>query len=281
MHSEVSDERARFQREVIALARISHPNVLPVFDVSTDPDDPYLVLNYCPDGTLADRLQAGPLTLAETRELARQTSAGLAAMHAASVIHRDVKPSNILRLRDRWLVGDLGIARLDDQAALTETGARIGSRNTGRRETARGQECTPAVDVYGGLGCVLYEALTGQKVFAGGSPVATGFLHADDAPTPVAVAHRASRSRAGDAGRANAGQGPRSPPDCCDDPPSPRHAGPGHRNPDSAGLGAERRRHCPPDCPTADGHRSNPPLPTGRRASRTGAVQARNAADSS
>ena len=178
------DERARFQREAIALARISHPNVLPVFDVSTDPDDPYLVPNYCPDGSLADSLQAGPLTPAASRELARHTSAGLAAMHAAGIIHRDVKPSNILRLRDRWLIGDLGVARLDDEAALTQTGARIGTPQYWAPETARGEECTPAVDVYG-LGCVLYEALTGQKLFAGGSPVATGFLHATAPPPPL------------------------------------------------------------------------------------------------
>ncbi|MDX6376162.1 MAG: eukaryotic-like serine/threonine-protein kinase, partial [Gaiellaceae bacterium] len=179
-----ADERARFEREAIALARISHPHVLPVFDVSTDADDPYLVLNYCPDGSLADRLRRGPLAAAEARELVRQTSAGLAAMHAAGVIHRDVKPSNILRLADRWLISDLGIARVDGQTALTETGARIGTPQYWAPETARGEECTPAVDVYG-LGCVLYEALTGQKVFAGGSPLATGLLHATAPPPPL------------------------------------------------------------------------------------------------
>jgi serine/threonine-protein kinase len=185
LHDDVlgsADERARFGREAIALARISHPYVLPVFDVSTDADDPYLVLNYCPDGSLADRLRLGALDPSDARELARQTSAGLAAMHAAGVIHRDVKPSNILRLADRWLISDLGIARVDDQTALTETGARIGTPQYWAPETARGEECTPAVDVYG-LGCVLYEALTGQKVFVGSSPVATGLLHAT-APPP-------------------------------------------------------------------------------------------------
>ena len=184
---EDADARVRFQREAIALARISHPHVLPVFDVSTDADDPYLVLNYCPDGSLADLLRQGTMTAPDARELARQTSAGLAAMHAAGVIHRDVKPSNILRLADRWLIGDLGVARVDDHTALTETGARIGTPQYWAPETARGEQCTAAVDVYG-LGCVLYEALTGQKLFDGGSPIATGLLHAT-APAPPLPSH--------------------------------------------------------------------------------------------
>ncbi len=176
------DGQVRFAREAVALARIAHPHVLAVFDVSTDPRDPYLVLGYCPDGSLADRLKTGALGPAATGDLARQVSAGLVAMHAAGVIHRDVKPSNILRQGDRWLIGDLGIARVDDHPTLTETGARIGTPQYWAPETARGEACTAAVDVYG-LGCVLYEALAGHKVFQGDTAIATGLLHAT-APTP-------------------------------------------------------------------------------------------------
>ncbi len=177
-----TEEQARFAREAVALARIAHPHVLAVFDVSSDPRDPYLVLSYCPDGSLADRLKIGALTPAAARDLARQVSSGLVAMHAAGVIHRDVKPSNILRQGDRWLIGDLGIARVDDHHTLTETGARIGTPQYWAPETARGEACTAAVDVYG-LGCVLYEALTKQKVFRGDTAIATGLLHAT-APAP-------------------------------------------------------------------------------------------------
>ena len=252
------DARVRFQREAIALARISHPHVLPVFDVSTDATDPYLVLNYCPDGSLADLLRQGTMTAPDARELARQTSAGLAAMHAAGVIHRDVKPSNILRLADRWLIGDLGIARVDDHTALTETGARIGTPQYWAPETARGEQCTAAVDVYG-LGCVLYEALTGQKLFEGGSPIATGLLHATASAPPLPSHVERADPGTGDARDANAGEGPVDAPDRRVDPASPRSrpaAAPRSRH-----SGSLRRR--PPRQPFAF-HRSSGG-PDGRR----------------
>ena len=122
-----SDARARFGREALALARVSDPHVLGILDVSTDPHDFYLVTDYCDGGSLADRLRAGRMMIPDVRSLAREASAGLAAIHAAGIIHRDVKPSNILRLAGRWVIGDFGIARLDGDATLTQTGAVIGT----------------------------------------------------------------------------------------------------------------------------------------------------------
>jgi serine/threonine protein kinase len=174
--------RARFEREALALARVSDPHVLPVFDVSADADDPYLVTAFCPDGTLADRIGSGPLTCQAVRELVHDVGAGLVAMHRAGIVHRDIKPSNILRLDGRWVIGDLGIARVEGDPSLTQTGAVIGTPDYWAPETARGQAPTPAVDVYG-LGCVVFEALSGQPPFRGASPLETGLLHAT-ATTP-------------------------------------------------------------------------------------------------
>ncbi len=171
-----SDARARFVREALALARLADPHVLGVFDVSTEPHALYLVTDYCADGSLADRLRAGRLPVADVRNLAREASAGLAAIHAAGIIHRDVKPSNIFRLAGRWVIGDFGIARLDGDATLTQTGAVVGTPDYWAPETGRGDRPTQAVDIYG-LGCVLYEALVGRPVFRGDTPLATGLLH--------------------------------------------------------------------------------------------------------
>jgi eukaryotic-like serine/threonine-protein kinase len=178
------ETRARFAREAYALARVSDPNVLAVFDVSAEEDDSYLVTDFCPDGSLADRLRLGALTPVEVRDLARDVSAGLVAMHAAGIVHRDIKPSNILRLGGRWVIGDLGIARVDGAAPLTQTGAVIGTPDYWAPETARGAEPTRAVDMYG-LGCVLFEALSGRPPFRGDSPLATGLLHTSAAPPPL------------------------------------------------------------------------------------------------
>jgi serine/threonine-protein kinase len=184
-----TETRARFAREAHALARVSDPHVLAVFDVSTDADDSFFVTDYCPDGSLADRLRQGALTSCEVRALAHDVGAGLVAIHSAGIVHRDIKPSNILRLGGRWVIGDLGIARVDGDASLTYTGSVIGTPEYWAPETARGAVSTPAVDVYG-LGCVLFEALSGRPPFRGDTPLATGLLHANAATPPLPEAIR-------------------------------------------------------------------------------------------
>jgi tRNA A-37 threonylcarbamoyl transferase component Bud32 len=175
------EARARFEREAFALARVSHPHVLPVFDVSTDDDEAYFVTAFCADGTLADRIRTRPLTCPEVRDLVHDVAAGLVAMHQAGIVHRDNKPSNILRLDGRWVIGDFGIARVEGDSALTQTGAVIGTPDYWAPETARGATPTAAVEVYG-LGCVAFEALAGRPPFRGATPLETGLLHATAAP---------------------------------------------------------------------------------------------------
>jgi serine/threonine-protein kinase len=157
----------RFQREARLLARLNHPNILAVHD--SHPADEggllYYVMDYAPGETLASELARGPLTPAALAQLSRDLLGALAYAHAASVIHRDVKPSNIFVLSGRYLLGDFGIARLlvEEEAtdSVTADGAQPGTLAYMAPEQLAGRSVTPAADLYA-AGMVLYEAATGR-----------------------------------------------------------------------------------------------------------------------
>jgi eukaryotic-like serine/threonine-protein kinase len=152
--------RKRFLREARLAARLSHPNVVAVFDAGeADGGRPYIVMEYVDGTTLEGR---GPLPPAEAVALAVQACHGLAHAHAAGLVHRDVKPHNLLLRTDGTLkVADFGIARAAEATALTQVGSILGTAAYLAPEQAAGEEVTPAADVYS-LGAVLYELLTGQ-----------------------------------------------------------------------------------------------------------------------
>lgn len=156
--------RERFLREARLAASLSHPNVVQVFDAGRDhAGHPYIVME-CVDGeTLAAELaRRGRLPVDRVLALGRQACAGLAEAHAAGLVHRDVKPHNLLVRPDGTLkVADFGIARAAAAAGLTQTGAVLGTAAYLAPEQAAGEEVTPAADVYA-LGAVLYEALSGR-----------------------------------------------------------------------------------------------------------------------
>ena len=155
--------RTRFLREAKLAARLSHPNVVSVFDTGEDGGRPFIVME-CVDGeNVAEILRRrGRLPVDEALALARQAAAGLTHAHAAGLVHRDVKPQNLLVAADGTLkVADFGIARAAELTALTEQGTVLGTAAYLAPEQASGEPVTPATDVYA-LGAVVYELLAGR-----------------------------------------------------------------------------------------------------------------------
>lgn len=179
---------ARFEREATILGRLSHPNVVPVYATGNDDGRPYLVMAHV-EGLSLDRvLQDGPLPVDDAVGLAADVAAGLAAAHRAGVVHRDVKPANIVCGADGTpRLVDFGIARADDLTSVTAADSVLGTASYLSPEQARGEVPGPASDVYA-LGCVLYEALTGHPPFAGSSALAVAYRQVHDDPVPPSSA---------------------------------------------------------------------------------------------
>jgi eukaryotic-like serine/threonine-protein kinase len=178
----------RFRAEACTAARLSHPNIVAVFDSGSDAGVHYLVMEYVPGQTLAQLLRRrGPLPPWRAAELTSQVCAALATAHAHGVVHRDVKPGNVLLDRDgRVKVADFGIAKAAAAPALTGDGMVLGTAAYLSPEQAQGEPVDPRSDVYA-LGCVLYELLTGAPPFgsaATSSPVAVAVRQVSQAPEP-------------------------------------------------------------------------------------------------
>ena len=158
--------RERFLRESRLAARLDHPNVVPVFDAREEDGELIVAMRLVEGGDLKQRIAAeGPLPPAEAVELLGQVAAALDAAHAAGIVHRDVKPHNILLEGDRAYLTDFGLAKaLGDSGVLSGTSI-VGTVEYMSPEQWRGESVGPAADVYS-LGCVLYEALTGIVPYA-------------------------------------------------------------------------------------------------------------------
>ena len=178
----------RFRREARAAARLSHPNIVAVFDSGSDANQHYLVMEYVAGQSLAQLLaHQGRLTPRRAAELVIQVCAALAAAHAQRLVHRDVKPANMLVGDDRRVkVADFGIAKAAATATLTGTGTVLGTAAYLSPEQAQGGPVDARSDLYS-LGCVLYELLCGSPPFGSGAdspPVAVATRHLHQPPEP-------------------------------------------------------------------------------------------------
>ena len=179
----VPEVRERFLREARALAQISSPHVVQVFDLFTEGDRQFLSMELCEGEDLAARIRReGPLEAAEAARLAAQIAVALTAAHGRGVIHRDLKPSNVLFAGNDVKVADFGLARTAD-SAMTHAGAVMGTPSYMAPEQTRGAAVDARADLYA-LGCVLFEMLTGRPPYSG-TVQEVLLAHVSPAPPPT------------------------------------------------------------------------------------------------
>ncbi|MEU9475482.1 protein kinase [Streptomyces sp. NPDC048191] len=187
LHAEEAEDAERFRLEAQISARLNHPNVVGMYDFGSYHGRPHLVMELVDGWNLAqERSLRGALDPAEAAAITAQAAAGLCAAHRRGVVHRDVKPANVMLTPDRMVkITDFGIARFAEEAAsgLTATGKIIGTADYLAPERALGRPAQPASDVYS-LGCVLYELLTGRPPFSGATSLAVVQQHVSATPAP-------------------------------------------------------------------------------------------------
>ncbi|MDA0180499.1 serine/threonine protein kinase [Solirubrobacter phytolaccae] len=176
----------RFQREVAAAQKITHPHVVPVLDAGEAGGLPYLVQELIPGGSLHERIESsGPLDLATTVRLLTGPAEGIDALHGSGLVHRDIKPANILLDGDRAYVTDFGLAKDSQASNLTRPGQALGSLDYMAPEQIRGEDVSAATDIYA-LGCVIHECLSGTPPFGGRPSMRVLFAHLQEAPPDLA-----------------------------------------------------------------------------------------------
>jgi predicted Ser/Thr protein kinase len=186
-YAEEDDYVERFRREARAVARLTHPNIVTVIDRGEDAGRQFIVFEYVDGENLKELVgRTGRLPLRRALELALAMAQGLAFAHENGLVHRDVKPQNVLLNGEGEVkVTDFGIARsLDVDHGVTQTGAVLGTSNYLAPEQANGQPVSPATDVYS-LGVVLWELLTGDVPFPGDNFVAVALRHINEPPPPI------------------------------------------------------------------------------------------------
>jgi len=187
------DERfvARFRREALAVAKLIHPNIVQVYDTGIDEGRHYIVMEYVQGRSGAQILQRqGPLDAETTAEIGAQACAGLDYAHRRGIIHRDVKPGNLMVTGGPAGGGemtikltDFGIARAVEQTRITQVGSVVGTAAYLSPEQVRGEEATPATDVYA-LGVVLYQFLTGRLPYEGSTLAELAVRQQNEKPLP-------------------------------------------------------------------------------------------------
>ncbi|MDP9019338.1 MAG: serine/threonine protein kinase [Actinomycetota bacterium] len=177
--------RERFEDEARSAARLSHPNVVAVFDTGEHERIPYIVMERLPGTSLADLIDRGPLDVEKARRIGVEVLAALDAAHAAGLIHRDIKPANVLLASDGTAkVADFGIAKSAEAQTHTATGMLLGTAAYVPPERLAGHPATPESDLYS-VGVLLYEAVTGRRPFGGDTPLVVASAIQRGRPRPV------------------------------------------------------------------------------------------------
>jgi serine/threonine protein kinase len=174
----------RFRQEARTIARLQHPHILPLYDYGVQDDILYLIMAYIDGGSLADRIEEGGMRLSEVEKILRQVAGALDYAHRQGVIHRDIKPDNILLDKEgNALLADFGIAKLAEGGSnLTVTGGLVGTPAYMAPEQGSGDKVTGSADIYS-LGVVVYEMLTGSKPYNAETPMQIVIKHMT-APVP-------------------------------------------------------------------------------------------------
>jgi len=189
LHSFLSEGEnflARFRREAKAIAALDHPNIIQIYDIDTENEYYYMVMELVEGSTLKNRLAQSniPLPISETVHIFRKIASALDYAHKQGMLHRDIKPANILLGKDdRVVLADFGIARILSDTQFTMTGALIGTPSYMSPEQGKGQSASPASDIYS-LGILLYEMLTGKVPFDADTPLEIIRQHVN-APLPL------------------------------------------------------------------------------------------------
>ncbi|MDQ0933551.1 bifunctional serine/threonine-protein kinase/ABC transporter substrate-binding protein [Streptomyces turgidiscabies] len=188
-YAEEAGFRARFRREIEAARQVDSRWVVPLLDADADAETPWLATSYVPGPSLAEAVDAfGPLSPASVRVLGLRLAEALESVHGAGLVHRDVKPGNVLLAPDGPRLIDFGIARAPEATALTSSGVIVGSPGflSPEQAQARGGEIGPPSDVFS-LGCVLAFAATGVRPFGGGGAAGMLLRTVYDEPDPTAI----------------------------------------------------------------------------------------------
>lgn len=189
MHPQYTDDPSfieRFKREARAVGALRHPNIVQVIDFDVQDGEYYMVMEYVETESLKDRLQKrGALPVREALSIARKLADALAYAHAHGMLHRDVKPANVLMSKSgEPILTDFGIAKLMDSTGLTASGAAVGTPAYMSPEAGRGEPVDERTDVYS-LGVMLYEMLSGELPFDADTPYAVILKHINEPPPPL------------------------------------------------------------------------------------------------
>src|SRR5438132_10307493 len=175
--------RSRFRREAQAIAQMRHPNILNVFDFGEYQGPPYMIVEYVPGGSLSSRMKAGPLDTATVLEYLDGIASGLDYAHSLGIVHRDVKPANVLLARDGTpIIADFGLVKLlQSKSMMSMTGMTTGTPAYMAPEQVTGSQVGPSADRYS-LATMAYEMLTGSFPFEDDSVLEMLYAHVHREP---------------------------------------------------------------------------------------------------